>query len=58
LNSPTSSFFFASTEITGLCASLKALDGGVDVLELGVAIRVRGSFLRLAIALQTETCPR
>src|SRR5206468_5963264 len=35
-----------------LAALLKAIDHGVDVLELRIAIRMRSAFLGLAVALQ------
>jgi hypothetical protein len=32
---------------------LKVLDSSIDILKLGIPIRVMGAFLRFAIALQT-----
>ena len=38
-----------------LAALLKALDRGVDILELRIAVRMRSAFLGLAVALQAIT---
>ena len=54
LKSPTSSFFFVSTEITGCPGGLEGFHLGVDMLELSVAIGVVGTFARLAVGLQAE----
>src|ERR1700730_11010862 len=54
LKSPTSSFFFVSTEITGCPAAWNAFTVAFDMLELSVAVGVAGTFARLAVGLQAE----
>jgi hypothetical protein len=54
LKSPTSSFFLVSTEIVGSSSVKGGNDRGVDVPELGVAIRAGGALARLAVCLQAE----
>src|ERR1700693_5344306 len=49
LKSPTSSFFFVSTEITRCCGHSQ-----IDVSELRVAIRTIPTLAGLAVGLQTE----
>src|SRR5215472_18937314 len=56
LKSPTNSFFLVSTEIAG-CAAASAAPTLVDVIELGIAIRVVCSLTGLAVGLQTVAQP-
>ena len=52
LKSPTNSFFFVSTEMTGWPCGLKRPHLRGDVRELGVPVRMRVPSARLAIGLQ------
>ena len=51
-NSPTSSFFFVSTLITGSSAWRRPLPGVVQVAELGVSVGVGGALLLLGRRLE------
>jgi len=53
LKSPTSSFFFVSTEITGCCRQRRA-HAAIDLLELRIAIRIVVTLAGLAIGQQAE----
>ena len=53
-NSPTSSFFLASTLITGSPGILEGRGLAVDVAELGVPVRMLASLDRLGVGLQAE----
>ena len=57
LKSPTNSFFFVSTEMTGWPRALEAPGLVVDVLELGVAIEVLARLRGLAVGLQAVAQP-
>ena len=54
LNSPTSSFFLVSTEITGCPGGEVLADRGVEVAELGVPVGVLAALDDLGVGLQAE----
>ena len=57
LKSPTSSFFFVSTEIVGCCCRCAARTAPRDVPKLRVPVDVLAAFARLHVALQAVAQP-
>jgi hypothetical protein len=53
--SPTSSFFFVSTLITGLASRLERAGRLVEIAELGIPVGMLSTLDRFGIALQAET---